>query len=447
MQAVEPGIGGMPSTSQYGGALGKRFAVLAQLRIVSSAKMASSWIDPVDRSNRFHSAQEVFMSSSRSLAGMLVLLLAARGVLAQAQTAKADRAATDATVTTGLEAIASKGIDTAVSKGIDYLLTKGQSADGSYSSRAGGAITALAVTAILNNGRSPDDPQVAKSLKLIEGFVRQDGGIFSQGSRIPNYETCVCLVALAAANKGGRYDKIIANAEKFAKGLQWDQEEGIERASVNYGGVGYGKDSRPDLSNTAFLLEALEAAGDKGTDEAVQKAILFVTRCQNLESEDNNTKFAAKDPDGGFFYTPAAGGSSPAGQTDAGALRSYGSMTYAGLKSLLFAGVKADDPRVKAALEWLAKHYTLSENPGMGQNGVYYYYHLMAKSLDALGQPTFKDSSGKEHNWREELAAELIKRQRPDGSWVNDSRQWMEGDPNLCASFALLTLAYCRPQK
>ena len=41
-------------------------------------------------------------------------------------------------------------------------------------------------------------------------------------------------------------------------------------------------------------------------------------------------------------------------------------MTYAGLKSMIYAGVKHDDPRVKAAYEWIQKHYTLDENPGMG---------------------------------------------------------------------------------
>jgi squalene-hopene/tetraprenyl-beta-curcumene cyclase len=308
-------------------------------------------------------------------------------------------------------------------------------------------VTALAVAAILSNDRSPDDPQVAKSLKYLEAFIRDDGGVYAKDSRIPNYETCVALTAFAAANRNGRYNKVVASAEKYAKGLQWDQQEGVERSDVNYGGVGYGKDSRPDLSNTAFLLEALQDAGDKGSHEAVQKAMLFVTRCQNLESEDNNTKFAAKDPDGGFFYTPAAGGASPAGKSDEGALRSYGSMTYAGLNSLLFAGVGKDDPRVKAALAWLAKHYNLTENPGMGQAGVFYYYHLMAKSLAALDQTTFDDAEVKSHNWRQELAAELIKRQRPDGSWVNDNRQWMEGDPNLCTAFALLSLDCCRPAK
>jgi squalene-hopene/tetraprenyl-beta-curcumene cyclase len=226
--------------------------------------------------------------------------------------------------------------------------------------------------------------------------------------------------------------------------LQWDAKDGKGPSDINYGGVGYGSDSRPDLSNTSVLLDALQAAGNGPDDEAVKRALIFVSRCQNFESEHNTTSFAAKDPDGGFFYTPAAGGASPAGKNDEGALRSYGSMTYAGLKSMMFAGVKENDPRVKAALTWLEKHYTLEENPGMGQAGVYYYYHLMAKSLAAMGQPTFKDSSGKQHNWREELAAEIIKRQRENGSWINEDRKWMEGDANLATAFALLSLSYCR---
>ena len=46
-------------------------------------------------------------------------------------------------------------------------------------------------------------------------------------------------------------------------------------------------------------------------------------------------------------------------------------MTYAGLKSFLYAGVGKDDPRVKAAIEWVRKHYTLDENPNMGANGLW----------------------------------------------------------------------------
>ena len=68
--------------------------------------------------------------------------------------------------------------------------------------------------------------------------------------------------------------------------------------------MGYGaKSKNPDLSNTAFLIDALKAAGNGPDDEAMKKALVFVSRCQNLESEYNTTPNAAKVNDGGFYYT------------------------------------------------------------------------------------------------------------------------------------------------
>lgn len=339
-----------------------------------------------------------------------------------------------------------KAIDQAVNKGIEYLRTTGQAADGSYTAQAGPAFTAICTLALLENGRTADDPQVARGLKYVAGFVQSDGRICAEKSRIPNYETCVNLMAFAAANKDGRYDKIIQGAEKFLRGVQNDETESLDKSDVSYGGAGYGGGGRSDLSNTAYLLEALEAAGVDGNDEAVKKALVFVSRCQNLETEHNTLPFAAKNPDGGFIYTPAAGGNSPAGRPkqDEAALRSYGSMTYAGLKSMLYAKVDKNDPRVQAAEKWLRGHFSVTENPGMGENGLYYYYNTMAKSLDALGDDAFEDASGTVHNWKQELAAELIRRQAEDGSWVNQSRKWMEGDPNLCTAFALISLGRCK---
>jgi squalene-hopene/tetraprenyl-beta-curcumene cyclase len=340
-----------------------------------------------------------------------------------------------------------KAFDKAVSAGIEYLRTQGQAADGSYSSEAGPAITSIVTAAVLRHGRSVNDPQVSKALKYLEGFVHEDGGIYARDSKVKNYETSLGILCFVAANKDGRYDKLIENAKAFVKKLQWDGEEGHDRASTSFGGAGYGGHSRPDLSNTQFLLEALRAAGSGPDDPAVQKALVFVSRCQNLETEHNTTPFAAKNPDGGFYYTPAAGGTSQAGNTPEGGLRSYGSMTYAGLKSMIFAGVDKDDPRVAAAKKWLRANYTLEENPGMGQAGLFYYYHTMAKALDALDQPTFEDAKSQQHDWRAELAAELVKRQNPNGSWSNETKRWMEGDANLVTAYALLVLDYCRPRK
>src|SRR5690606_6626872 len=131
------------------------------------------------------------------------------------------------------------------------------------------------------------------------------------------------------------------------------------------------------------------------------------------------------------------GGQSQAGETADGGLRSYASMTYAGLKSMIFAGVGPDDPRVKAAYEWARQHYDLASNPGMGDAGLYYYYHTFAKALDAMKVDVVRDADGKDHNWREELVAELARRQQEDGSWVNNNSRWLEGDPNLVSAYAL----------
>ncbi len=288
---------------------------------------------------------------------------------------------------------------------------------------------------------------VAKALKYLEGFVHEDGGIYGPGHH-QNYETCVALECFKAANADKRFDKLVKNADAYLRGLQWDSTKGVDAANIKYGGAGYGgENSRPDLSNTSFLIDALKASGAAADDEAIKKALVFVSRCQNLETEANTTPFAAKNPDGGFYYTPANGGASMAGTTPDGGLRSYGSMTYAGLKSMIYAGVGPDDPRVKAAYKWVQTHYDVENNPGMGDAGLYYYYQAFAKALAAIGSDNVEDTDGKQHNWRADLIEALAKRQKPDGSWVNETNRWLEGDANLVTGYALLALSYCRPQK
>jgi squalene-hopene/tetraprenyl-beta-curcumene cyclase len=230
--------------------------------------------------------------------------------------------------------------------------------------------------------------------------------------------------------------------------MQWDEGEGKGRDSDFYGGAGYGgNNSRPDLSNTTYFIEALRDTGLPADDPALHRALVFVSRCQNLKSEFNDQAWAGKVNDGGFIYTPANGGTSFAGKVEeSGGLRSYASMTYAGLKSMIHAGLTENDPRVKAAYTYITKNYTLDENPGLGQSGLFYYYHTFAKALAMLGKPTLTDASGAQHDWRAELVAALAKRQNPDGSWVNAADRFMEGDPNLVTAYGLLALAYTRPK-
>jgi squalene-hopene/tetraprenyl-beta-curcumene cyclase len=329
-------------------------------------------------------------------------------------------------------------------KAVNFLRPR-QSRDGSWSpDRKEPGITALVVTALVRSGRvAPADPVVERGLSFLEQFVGPKGGL----SEAPhsNYTTSVAIMAFHEANQGGRYDQIIKGGQEFLKTMQWDEGEDKGRDSDVYGGAGYGgKNSRPDLSNTAFMIEALRDTGLPADDPGLQKALIFVSRCQNLKSEFNDRPWAGKVDDGGFIYTAVGGGSSPAGKTADGGLRSYAGMTYAGLKSMIYTGLTPNDPRVKAASGYIAKHYTLDENPGMGQRGLYYYYQTFAKAMQLVGKPTFVDSAGKTHDWRAELVAALAKRQNANGSWSNAADNFMEGDPNIVTSYGLLALTHAR---
>ena len=97
-------------------------------------------------------------------------------------------------------------------------------------------------------------------------------------------------------------------------------------------------------------------------------------------------------------------------------------------------------------MDWIGRHYDLTSNPGMGQQGLYYYYHVFAKTLDASGKDFVLDSDEKPHNWRADLTRQLSTLQRQDGSWTNPADRWYEGDPNLVTGYALLALRYCEQE-
>ncbi|WZO96661.1 prenyltransferase/squalene oxidase repeat-containing protein [Isosphaeraceae bacterium EP7] len=331
-------------------------------------------------------------------------------------------------------------------RGVEFLRPR-QASDGSWSAdRKEPGITALVIAGLLRSRLvTPAEPFVVKGLAYLEQFVTAKGGLSDVNHA--NYATSIGLIAFQEANVGGKYDKVIKDGQNFLKTMQWDETEGKASADPFYGGAGYGgKSNRPDLSNTTFMLEALHDTGLPADDPAFQKALVFVSRCQNLKSEFNDQEWAGKVNDGGFIYTAANGGTSVAGKDDQGGLRSYASMTYAGLKSMIYAGLTKDDARVRAAVQYLKSNYTLDENPGLGQKGLYYYYQVFGKTMAALEQESFVDANGASHDWRADLVDALAKRQAANGSWVNANDLFMEGDPNLVTAYALLALAQARPK-
>jgi squalene-hopene/tetraprenyl-beta-curcumene cyclase len=339
-----------------------------------------------------------------------------------------------------------KEIQVLVDKAAAYL-KKSQDADGRFAYKYGGpGITALVAAGLIRNGYSPEHPVVARALAALDKSVQKDGGVYDKG--LANYTTCVAIMAFKEANTKGRYDQVIKNAGKFLKTLQFD-ESVIEDKDVKFGGVGYDGKSRPDLSNTQYFVEALIAAGVPPNDPAIQNALKFVSRCQNLPGETNDQPFAkltTPDDKGGLTYNPIVTDKNP-NRTPVGGLRSAGVMTYAGLKSFLHAGVDRNDPRVKAAIDWIRRHYSLDTNPGQGKSGLFYYYHTFGKAMDSWGADTFEDADGKKHLWRRELFETLKKQQREDGSWVNENGAFLENNPDLATAYALLALSYCQPKK
>jgi squalene-hopene/tetraprenyl-beta-curcumene cyclase len=264
-------------------------------------------------------------------------------------------------------------------------------------------------------------------VKYVESQAKENGAIFDRD--LPVYNTAVSVMALCSQGDP-RHAPLIRKAREYLVEAQSDDGEGYLESDKFYGGIGYGNDERPDLSNLQFALESLAAADLDKDDPTWKRAITFLQRCQN-RSESNDQEWAGND--GGFVYAP---GQSPAGENV-----SYGSMTYAGIKSFIHANLERDDPRVQAALSWIRENYTLDENPKMGAQGLFYYYQTFGKALRIVGEPTIRDAQGREHLWADELGRVLLARQDDEGFWVNtDSARWWEGNKVLVTAEAILAL-------
>jgi squalene-hopene/tetraprenyl-beta-curcumene cyclase len=312
------------------------------------------------------------------------------------------------------------------------------------------AVTALALKAFAQAGELGDAEAHRKARAAVQAVLADETALaqVTEGG-IGNYVMSAVASGLSAV---GDIDST-AGAERAIRWLrdgQWDDAEGIDSTKDWYGGAGYGNGKRPDLSNTQMMLDAMHDAGVSADDPAMQRALDFVARTQNRKASNPASWAQDGAGDGGFVYSPANGGESfasdAAGEGRYGeklavrSLRSYGSMTYAGFKSMLYAGLSPDDPRVKDALGWIAAHWTFDENPGLGQQGYFYYLHTMSRALHASRVSSVTDAKGAPHDWRKELVAALAARQREDGSWRNSAERWEESNESLATIYAVLAL-------
>jgi len=288
---------------------------------------------------------------------------------------------------------------------------------------------------------------VAKGYDFVLSCVKPDGGIYA--TDLPNYNTSICMMGLLAA-RDAKYDTVLRKARSFVIGMQADLGVAGKMDTPWDGGIGYSHAAgRSDMNNTLTALEALYYSKHLQVDQGgVDKdlnwaaAIQFLQNCQNLPGVNTQAWVSTDALDrGGFVYDPDT--SKAGGVTNANghvALRSYGSISYAGLLSYIYADVKKSDPRVQAVMDWLRANYSIAENPGLGQQGYFYYLHLMTKALTAAQMEVLQTKDGKQLDWRQGVAMRLIDLQKGDGSWQNGTGRWWEKDPNLVTAYAVITL-------
>ncbi|WP_395752075.1 prenyltransferase/squalene oxidase repeat-containing protein [Prosthecobacter sp.] len=342
-----------------------------------------------------------------------------------------------------------------VERGLNFMRSKQNPTTGQWGEAEPVAMTALGIIGfMLDPNRKAGDAvpaEVEKATKFLVSQARPDGGIFTKGRG--NYNTAMALTALLLNNKPEN-EEVMLKARRYLVHCQVDLDEKGKQDNPLDGGVGYGdeKGMHADMSNLTFALEALyysqSLLADKG-DAAKNEpqlnysaAIDFIQRCQN-RPESNKSAWVSKDPDdaGGFIYNPAETRGEKVTNPDGSiSLRSYGSISYAGLLSFIYAGVDKDDPRVKAVIEWLQNHYNPDENPGMGAKGLYYYYQTMSKALSIAKIDFIKTKDGRTIDWRADISAKLLGLQKGDGSWTNAEGRWMESDPVLVTSYMLMAL-------
>ncbi|MCI0458683.1 MAG: hypothetical protein L0Z62_17130 [Gemmataceae bacterium] len=353
----------------------------------------------------------------------------------------------------------------AIASAVRFLLAH-QSPDGAWRSdtygvfKNGDALTPLALLTLLELGLGAE-PAVRRGLDYLAAMARPDGTIDEGpfGLAYPAY-TSALTVRVLNSTEDPAHRKAQTAWLAYLKARQLSAPLGWQPSDVEYGGWGYAHGlprkpppgqpveplTLPNLSATAFAVEALRSAGP-ADDTALTRALRFICRCQNYSESE-----AALD-DGGFFFVhgdPPRNKAGESGTDHTGRPRyaSYGSTTADGLRALLACGLPLDHERVTAARRWLERNFSASAHPGQFAPGraavqaaVYFYYcWSAAHALRACGVQQVETPAGPVR-WAEALAGELLRRQRPDGSWINDAVEVREDDPVVATALALGALA------
>ncbi len=267
--------------------------------------------------------------------------------------------------------------------------------------------TALCAYALAGAGVKPrNEPKLEKAL---EWLVRQEpNGVYPVAMR-----TC----ALAASVERKR----LRQFRKFiARDAKWLVAAAGDKGQYTYGPLNGSESDFYDNSNAQIAAMALGAAAD-----VVDVPLKHWQRVRQWWQ-------AQQQPDGGWAYRVPRG---------TFRVKSYGSMTAAGLATLLICSehlssrevvrcaASPADKSIDEAMGWLEKNYTVRENPGKGVQWQYYWLLGLQRVGKASGR---RYLGGKD--WYADGAKLLLSRQRSDGSWGL-------GDRIAETAFALLFLS------
>jgi hypothetical protein len=311
----------------------------------------------------------------------------------------------------GIDAVA---VLTAIDRGVEYLKRE-QSRRGTWDDVADneGGTTALVTLALLSAGVEVGDPVIQKSLAYLR-----------EKQLDKTYTVALQTMVLATAEPKRDLPKI----QQHVAWLEANQKAGARKTGSWSYPTGDG-----DNSNTQFAILALYEAQNAGAvvDVATwERAIAYWKGCQNA--------------DGSWGYWTNQGGT--------------GSMTCAGISSLVMARLATsdgdarvngaqvnccqpheDDQDVARAMAWMAKHFSVSRNPGSGEQAEYWnLYYLYG--LERVGRLTAQRFIG-DHDWYREGAEFLVKEQDSINHFWKGRAQTAERNPHVGTAMALLFLA------
>ena len=325
-------------------------------------------------------------------------------------------------------------VETAIKDGVRFLVRQ-QSRDGSWpdaDQKAHTGTTSLVMLALLTAGEKPGTPHIDRGLKYLEKFSANDLG--------RTYSVALQTMVYSAVFRTdpARY------RVPLARNVEWLERAQIKPGDHNETWPGawcYDADKlQPaDNSNSQYALLGLNAAAEVGIPVKPEVWVRARNYWEAVQHDKGRNR-------GAWGYIPFGG---MAGD-DATA-----SMTCAGISSLVICGLKRFEGQevilpdgtikncgagglnlnLQRGIDWMAAHFRVSENYGMGQRWKYYYLYGLERAGRLSGQRFFG-----ENDWYLAGAEYLVHEQdRLTGHWVGS--QITENEPIVATSFSLLFLA------